>query len=64
MTDVGMRILAAAGALIARCPRCLSLVSADPSLRLLTTCLKCHAVLLPRRLVDGGVVFAEQGEAS
>ena len=52
------RIATAQYLLCARCPRCLALNSADPSMRVATTCLKCHALLKPRRLVVG-VEFVE-----
>ena len=52
------RIATAQHLLTARCPRCLALNSADPGMSVKTTCLKCHAVLKPRRLVVG-VEFVE-----
>jgi len=54
------RLTAKLHLLCARCPRCLALNSADPSMRVLSTCLKCHAVLMPRREVVG-ITFVEHG---
>jgi len=56
------RVRAAQHLLVARCPRCLSLNSADPSMRVNTTCMKCHALIRPRRLVVG-VEFVEAEKA-
>ncbi len=47
------RIAHAQHLLVAPCAQCRSLCSADPSMRVQTTCLKCGAVLQPRREVVG-----------
>lgn len=52
------RVIAAQHLLVAPCARCKALCSADPSLRANTRCMKCHALLKPRRLVCG-VEFVE-----
>ena len=56
------RVLSSVALLVARCPRCLALNSADPSMSVKTTCLKCHAVLKPKREVVG-ITFVEHGRA-
>lgn len=53
---LAQRILLADAARIGRCPSCSRLVAADPSMRVVATCL-CGAVLHPRRAV-GGVEFS------
>ncbi len=52
------RVIAAQHLLVAPCSRCRSLCSADPSLRIATVCMGCHAVLMPRREV-AGISFRE-----
>lgn len=52
------RVLAADTALYGRCPTCLRLNRADPSMRVTTTC-DCGRILQPRRVV-GCVEFTSK----